>query len=305
MNLSQLRAFVAVVDRGSFSAAARILGISQPSVTMQIQALESGVGVALFDRRPRGTVLTEAGQVLLPHARRVLAELERAHSALDALSDAVSGRVHIAASTTPGQYVLPRLMGSFLAAHPGVTLALSVHDSAGVVSCIEEEQADLGMTGADPHSRRLAAERLGTDTLMLVAPPGHPLVARGIESLRHIAAEPFVVREAGSGTRVAAEEVLRGGGVDPAELSVVMELGTNEAVLSAVEGGMGVGIVSSHVAEKAIALGTVAEVRGSGFPIERPLFLVTPRRLPTRAAAALADYLKEWAGNTGAARGHP
>ncbi len=301
MNLSQLRAFVAVVDRGSFSGAARTLGLSQPSVTMQIQALESGVGVALFDRQPRRIVLTEAGQVLLPHARRVLAELERAHGALDALSDAVSGRVHIAASTTPGQYVLPRLLGPFLAAHPGVTLALSVHDSAGVVSCVEEGEADLGMTGADLHSRRLAAERAGTDTLVLIGPPGHPLVVRGIESLRDIAAEPFVVREAGSGTRVTAEEVLRQGGVDPAELAVVMELGTNEAVVSAVEGGMGLGIVSSHVAEKAIALGTVAEVRGPGLPIERPLFLVTPRRSLTRAASALADYVREWASGTGAA----
>jgi DNA-binding transcriptional LysR family regulator len=104
--------------------------------------------------------------------------------------------------------------------------------------------------------------------------------------------EPFIVRESGSGTRMVAEDVIRHGGVDPAELRVVMELGTNEAIVSAVEGGMGLGIVSAQVANKAIELGTVGEIASAGFPVARPLYLVLPRRTPTRAGEALANHLR-------------
>jgi len=106
MNVSQLTTFVTVVERGSFSEAARALGISQPAVTMQVQALETDVGATLLDRRYRRVDLTEAGKTLLPHARRILEQLVTAQSEIIALSGVVTGRLTIAASTTPGVYVL-------------------------------------------------------------------------------------------------------------------------------------------------------------------------------------------------------
>ncbi|MBN2848976.1 MAG: LysR family transcriptional regulator [Coriobacteriia bacterium] len=292
MNVSQLRTFVAVVDHQSFSEAGRILGVSQPAVTMQIQALESDVGATLLDRGYRKVELTEAGRALLPYARRILEELDDARGALDALSDVVGGRLTVAASTTPGQYLLPRILGSFLKEFPEVGVTLRVYDSADVVTHVEEGEADLGMSGAEVHGARVHYEQLGSDDLLLICPPGHKLASRPKLAFSDLTDEPFIVREAGSGTRTAAEDVIRSSGVEPSELKVVMELGTNEAIVSAVEGGMGLGIVSAQVADKAIGLGTVAQIVGAGFPAARPLFLVLPRRTLTRASEALANHLR-------------
>ncbi|MHB1135837.1 MAG: selenium metabolism-associated LysR family transcriptional regulator [Coriobacteriia bacterium] len=292
MNISQLKTFVAVVDHRSFSEAARVLGISQPAATMHVQSLESDVGAILLDRGYRSISLTEAGEALLPYARRILTEVDDAHHAIESMGDIVTGRVTIAASTTPGQYLLPRLLGTFLSAYPEVGVTLRVYDSADVVEHVARGEADLGMTGAEVPGARVHYERLGTDELVLICPAKHRRAAGHPVTFTDIAGEPFIVREAGSGTRLAAEEVIRRSGVDPADLEVVMELGTNEAIVSAVEGGMGLGIVSRQVAAKALELGTVAMVPGAGFPVARPLFLVLPRTSLTRAADALADHLR-------------
>lgn len=292
LNISQLTTFVSVVEHGSFSEAARALGISQPAVTMQIQALEADIDATLLDRGYRRISLTEAGQVLLPYARKVIAELEEARTSIDLLSDVVSGRLTLAASTTPGQYLLPRALGSFLHVNPEVGVTLRVYDSAEVVERVESGDADIGMTGAEVHGARVLYERLGTDELALICPARHELATKERVTFAQVTEEPFIVREGGSGTRMAAEAAIKRSGVDPADLNVVMELGTNEAIVSAVEGGMGLGIVSTQVADKALQLGIVALVRGAGFPVSRPLFLVLPRRTLSRAAEALADHLR-------------
>ncbi len=292
MNIAQLRTFVSVVEHSSFSEAARALGLSQPAVTMQVQSLEADLGVTLLDRRYRKVEVTEAGRALLPHAHKVMKDVDAARVELEGLSGIVSGRLDIAASTTPGQYVLPRLLGGFLRAYPEVGATIRVCDTSEVVERVEAGEAHVGMTGAEVPGARVIYERHGSDDLVMVSPPGHEIAKREALRMTDLVDEQFIVRESGSGTRMVAEGALRRGGVDPAELRVVMELGTNEAVLSAVEGGMGIGIVSAWVAEKAIKLGTVARVPVAQFPLERPLFLVLPRTTLTRAAGALVGYLR-------------
>lgn len=299
MNLSQLRAFVMVVEHGSFSEAARAMDLSQPAVTMQVQALESDLGVALFDRGYRKVGLTESGKALLPHARAVLAELESARSDIDRVADVVSGPLELAASTAPGQYMLPRLLGAFLREHSEVSATLRVMDTAEVVRAVADGDAQLGMTGAEMKASRVSFEPLGADQLVLICPPGHGLSDRVGITLADLADAPFVMRERGSGTRMVAEDVLRAGGLGPAELRVAMELGTSEAIVSAVEGGMGLGVVSRRVAEKALALGTVAEVGAVGFPAERRFYVVLPKGGMARAAEAFLGYLRERVGNGG------
>ena len=292
MNVSQLRTFVEVVDRGSFSAAARSMGLSQPAVTMQIQGLEAALGATLLERRYRRVDLTEAGRSLLPTARKVLAELEGARAAIDGLSDTVGGHLELAVSTTPGQYILPRLLGSFLQAYPEVSVSLRVYDSADVVTRVESGEAHLGMTGARLPHAKADFEQMGTDDLLMVCPPASPLAGRKGLTLAQVAEHPFIVRETGSGTRLVFETALKEGGVDPADLQVVMELGTSEAIVNAVEGGMGVGVVSHWMADKALALGTVAKVAAPGFPVSRPFFAVVPRGVRSRAADALLAHLR-------------
>ena len=293
MNIAQLRTFVTVVDRGSFSDAAREMGISQPAVTMQIQALEADASATLLDRRYRRIDLTEAGRTLLPYARRVLAEVEAAREDIAALTGAVTGHLSIAASTTPGVYVIPRLLGGFLGQHPEVHVTIAVHDTAEVAEAVQSGGADLGVTGAIVRGSRATYSEIGADELIVISSPSSPFATLKAASLADLAEADWVMRERGSGTRQVAEQLLTERGVDPDELRVVVELGTGEAVVSAVEGGLGVAMLSRHVAEKALALGTVARVDLAGPAIVRPFYTLLPKGTPTRAATAFADYLAE------------
>lgn len=291
MNVQQIRSFVAVVDHGSFSEAARLLGISQPAVTMQVQALETDVGATLLDRHYRRIDLTEAGRTLLPHARRVLEQIETAHEEIAALSDVVTGHIVIAASTTPGVYVIPRLLGAFIATNPEVTVTIMVADSARVVEAVENGEAHIGVTGAVLRGARVEYEEIGRDELQLIGPVGRGERGDGALTLTELSDEPWIMREQGSGTRQVTESLLSTHGVDPEELRVVVELGTGEAIVSAVEGGLGYAIISSHVADKAVRLGTVANVRVTGLPAVRPYYVVSPRGTLTRAARAFHEHL--------------
>jgi DNA-binding transcriptional LysR family regulator len=295
VNIAQLRTLITVVERGSFSEAARELGISQPAVTMQIQALEADAGATLLDRRYRRIDLTEAGRTLMPYARRVLAEVESARDDIAALSGVVTGHLSIAASTTPGVYVIPRLLGGFLSEHPEVHVTITVHDTAEVAEAIQTGRADLGVTGAIVKGSRAVYAEVGCDELLVICAPDSPFAKLKGVSLTDLAEADWIMRERGSGTRQVAEQLISDRGVDPDELRVVVELGTGEAVVSAVEGGLGVAMLSRQVAEKALALGTVARVDLIGPSIQRPFYTVLPKGTPTRAADAFAAYLAQTA----------
>jgi len=292
LNIPQLRTFLSVIEHGSFSAAAKALGVSQPAVTMQIQALEADLGVTLLDRRQRGVRLTEAGEALRPHARKVIAQLEAARTEMESLEDRVTGRLAVAASTTPGQYILPRIMGEFLAAYPEVSLALTIGDTAQVIEAVEAGEAALGMAGAEVKGAKVDYEAVGFDDLVMICPPGHALAAHRTVGVDDIAETPIIMREHGSGTRIVTEDTFRAAGIEPGDLPVVMELGSSEAIVNAVEGGMGIAVVSRLVAEKAIQLGSVSVVPATEFEVRRPLYLVTGRRTPSRAAEELGAMLR-------------
>jgi len=292
MNISQLRTFVTVIDAGSFSEAARQMGISQPAVTMQVQALEADAGATLLDRRYRRIDLTEAGRVLLPYARKVIAELETAREQIAALSGAITGRLVIAASTTPGVYVVPRLLGPFLAENPEVGVTITVHDTAEVVEAVESGRANFGVTGAIVKGAKVSFEAVGTDELVVICAPTSPFAGRTAVPLADLADADWVMRESGSGTRQVSERFLAENGLDPAELRIAVELGTGEAIVSAVEGGLGVAMLSAHVAEKALELGSVVRIDLATPPAERTYFAVLPKGTPTRAAEEFSEFLR-------------
>lgn len=292
MNLQHLKTFISVIDTGSFSAAARALGLSQPAVTQHIKGLELDVGASLISRRYRRVELTDAGRVLLPVAKSVLVELETARHNIASLEGDVSGQLVVAASTTPGVYMVPRVLGDFLAQHPQVGITLCVSDSTLVAERVASGEASLGITGARVKGFPVEFEELGADELIAIAPLASPL-AEGRHHLSDLAEQPFVMRERGSGTRQATEAVLRAHGVEADDLRVVAELGTGEAVVSAVEGGLGVGIVSRLVADKAARLGTVAVLKVDELPAPRPFYLVLAKGPRSSAADAFLDHMRK------------
>jgi DNA-binding transcriptional LysR family regulator len=292
MNVTQLKTFVTVVEQGSFSDAARALGISQPAVTMQIKALEADAGATLLDRRYRRVELTEAGRALLPHANRILSELSEAREAITSLSGMLTGRLAISASTTPGAYVIPPILGAFVKANPQVQLELTIHDSSEAVAAVEAGLADLGVVGACEPDARVNFEELGCDEICLICHPDNPLAGAKSVAVKDLAEEDWVTREPGSGTGQVAARALAARGLDAAELRVLVELGSGEAVVSAVEGGLGIALVSKMAAAKALTLGTVARVDLASPPIERPFFVVLSKGTPTHAAVAFLDHMR-------------
>ena len=184
------------------------------------------------------------------------------------------------------------MLGEFISHYPEVTVSVSVHDSAHVVEVVSSGQADVGVTGASEVSTRVSFSECGSDEIIVICPPDHVLASRSDVPYAELAECDWIVREAGSGTRAVTRRTLEERGVDPDELRVVVELGTGEAVLNAVRGGLGIAMLSSRVAADALELGSVRRVRMAGTPVKRPFFVVLPKGTPTRAASALAAQLR-------------
>lgn len=288
MNLNQLKAFVEVVEAGSFSAAARRLGLSQPAVSLQIQSLEEYLGMLLLDRRTKKVTLTEAGNLFYPVAVEVLEKLDAAHRRLQDFGETVKGRLAVGGSTTPGQYILPKILSRFKVEFPEVLITLKIADTRAIEDGVLSGDLGAGLTGAKPNAQ-LKSEIITEDEIVAIVPASSEIETLDIERLRR---EPFILREQGSGTRRTIEKFLSeaGSGVD--RLTTAMELGSTEAVVKAVSAGLGISFVSKWAAEDAIKLGRVRVAPLEGTPIIRHIYLITSRRAPTKTTEAFLDFLK-------------
>ncbi len=285
MNTEHLRTLVNVVDRGSLSAAARMQRISQPAVTKQIQRMEAELGLKLLIRGPRRRVeVTPAGEQVVAFARETLARMEALEQSLAGLRDAVLGQLHVAASTIPGEYLLPGLLAAFNAEHPGVAVETSVSDTADVVHRVLAGEADIGVIGSAVERAGLRLEPLVGDEIVLAVPPGHSLAGRNRVTVEELRDYPLIQREEGSGTRRSVEAVLAAEGKRLPTGNVALTLGSTQAVLQGVARGLGVGFVSARASAQMQADGRVFCVRLAGVDLRRSLYLAY---LPDRAADPL------------------
>lgn len=291
LNVHQLHIFYTVAERGSFSAAALTLHMTQPAVTMQIQALEERFGTKLLKRTTKKLELTEAGHRLLPQARKAV-ELMRDTDVLmiKYIAD-LKGRLQFAASLTIGEYVLPRLLGSFLRRFPEVSVNMKVMNTTEIIEAVAHQGVDFGIIEAPCEVSGFDVEAVMNDELMLVTPTDHPFALRDEVTLEEVLREPMVLREKGSGTRQIMEEELLRHGVSEAQLRVVSEFGSTGAVKSAVEAGMGLSILSVWTIKHEVALGLLKPVRIIGVSFRRQFYAVRLQSslLPMPAAALLHD----------------
>jgi DNA-binding transcriptional LysR family regulator len=291
LNVHQLHIFYTVAERGSFSVAAQTLHMTQPAVTMQIQALEERFGTKLFNRTTKKLELTEAGHRLLPQARKVVELMRDTDVLMVKFIEDLKGRLQFAASLTIGEYVLPRLLGSFLRRFPEVSINMKVMNTTEIIDAIAHQGVDFGIIEAPCEVPGFDAEPVMNDELMLVIPTDHPFASRDEVTLEEVIREPFVLREKGSGTRQIMEEELLRQGVSEAQLHVVSEFGSTGAVKSAVEAGMGLSILSVWTIKHEIALGLLKPMRIKGVSFQRQFFAVRLHSslLPMPAAALLND----------------
>src|SRR5213596_1607229 len=240
----RLRLLVEVDRRGSISAAAEACQVSQPSATKQLKTLEAALGEKLVERNGRASRPTEAGQVVVGHAARVLDTLQGLQEELDALRGAEIGTLALAASTTPGSYVLPSILQCFAERHPGVDVDVVIGSSTWVVQQVAQRIVSLGLAGEVELPDGVVAEPFLDDEIVGIAAPERLRVVRGRVRPGDLARETLLVREQGSSTRAVSERGLMRAGCRPAKR---WELDSNEATKRSVAAGLGIGFVSRLV----------------------------------------------------------
>jgi len=292
---TRLLVFYKAAQRLSFSEAAQELLLTQPAVTFQIKKLEQTLGTRLFYRDKNRVTLTEAGELLYQHAGRILAAYEEAQRALHGLTGLVTGRLVIGASTTMGEYILPRVLGRFQARHPEVQTALEIGNSHRILHGVTSRYLDLGILAEEVTHRELAQEAILKDELVLIVSPSNPLSRRPEVSLKELSGQRFVIRERGSGTRQTMEQALRRAGLDPGRLKVALRLGSSEAVKAAVEADLGVAVLSRWTLAKELRLGTLVVVPIRGLRITRDFKLIHYRSAAFPVSVrALMTFLREY-----------
>ncbi len=293
MDFTALRAFVAVAQHGTFSAAAEVLHLSQPGVTRQVQRLERELGVTLLERGGANR-LTAAGEQVLRWAEETLARQELLHAQLKGESSVLRGDLKIVASTTPGEFLAPELVAGFVRTYPEVRPHVAIADSATVEDAVRERRCDLGFVGAELAGRGLRYRPVIEDEVVLAVGAEHPFALRGAIDLFDLTDQPFVVREGGSGTAASVDRALAARGLAHPEVRTVMSLGSSTAIVTAAERGLGIGWVSS-LALNCRGRDRVVPIRLRGIPIRRVLSLVDdPRRAQSAVAAAFADWVGAW-----------
>jgi len=283
VNLHQLTVLCAVARLGSFTRAAEALYVGQPTVSQHVAALERQLGVPLVYRAGRGVRLTEAGQLAVDYGERVLRLIEQLGAGIDGLKGMTTGRLVVGAGQTPGDYLLPRVLGEFRRRRPGVSVELEIAGTGRVVEWLTRHVYDLGFLGDHVVHHDLEVVPFVEDRVVLFVAVGHTLAGQRALALADVLAAGLIVREPGSATRATGERAIRAAGVEPAP---AMELGSNESVKHAVLAGLGVGMLSAYAIGLEREVGRLAVLNVAEFDGRRMLYIAHHRKKPlTRAQA--------------------
>jgi LysR family transcriptional regulator, low CO2-responsive transcriptional regulator len=264
-SLRQLKVFEAAATHRSFSKAAEVLQLTQPGVSMHIKELETNAGLPLFERVGKRLFMTEAGQELLSRAREILRALKDAEDALDGLKGLKRGRINLAVVST-AKYFVPQLLARFGKDFPELEVRLAVKNRHSVIELLTSNEVDLAIMGRSPQSLDTVAESFGQNPHVIIASPDHVLAKQRRIPVERVAKETFIVREPGSGTRLAMQQFL-----EERELAcrVGMEMASNETIKQAVMAGMGVSFISRHTIDLELHTGRLAVLDVVGTPVMR------------------------------------
>lgn len=287
MNLHHLSIFHSIAETGSISAAAKQLHISQPALSHELKVFERRIGVALFERLPRGMRLTEAGEVLHDYASRLFEIARTAESAMREVAGAKHGDLALGASNTIGTYVLPRLLAMYRQANPGVKISLFVGNTEQVSQGVADLRFTLGFIEGPLHVSGLASTQFRKDELVPVVSPGHPLALKKRIAPSDISGRPLLMREAGSGTRELIADAMQASGV---EQGPIMEFGNTEALKQAALHGGGVAWLPRICIQQELADGVLRALPTKKLTIHRPLSVV--RRPKAHTSPATEAFLK-------------
>lgn len=263
ITIRQLQVFASVAKHLSYTRAAEELHLTQPAVSMQIKQLEKSVGLNLFEQIGKKIYLTEAGNVVLEHAISITSKLHSIENDLEQLKGIDGGRLTVCIASTVN-YFATRLISRFSQAYPSVQISLDVTNRHELLKRLETNEPDLVLMGRPPSSADLISTAFMDNPLVIIANPHHPLANESDIPIERLAAETFVLREQGSGTRAAMEEVFKEHGIEP---KIGTQLSGNESIKQAVEAGLGLALVSFHTVDLELKAKRLTTLDVQGFPI--------------------------------------
>ncbi|MHA1578127.1 MAG: selenium metabolism-associated LysR family transcriptional regulator [Candidatus Freyarchaeota archaeon] len=279
MRIDFLKTFLEVVSAGSFLEAAKRLKITQGTVSNHIASLEEYFGVRLFVRTRDGVRLTEEGKILHKRARQILDLVNIARKEIISSSEKLRGVIRIAASTIPGEHIIPIIAGNFKRTYPDVDFEIEISDTGTSLRKLIEGRVDFAAVGSLMNMEEMLETKvIGRERLVVITAVNHELSKRKTLSLEKVLNYPFVSREPSSGTRNEINKIFEEKNIDPERLNIILELGSTGSVITAVSEGIGISIVSSIAAEKARAAGLVNIIEIENARNWRELFLVRGKK---------------------------
>jgi DNA-binding transcriptional LysR family regulator len=276
--LPNLETFSKAAELCSFTAAAKALRLSQAAVSQRMQLLEKTLGISLFKRQGGRVMLTAAGQKLYDYAERILDLHRQAHREITGQEATVAGELFLAASSIPGEHLLPAVLRGFGQKHPQIRVRATVSDSMEVMAQVERGDVSIGLVGRKSDKPQLEFRYLASDRMVLVVPSGHALARRKKVSVAQLSRYPLVLREAGSGLRHCLEKSLEKAGLSLRDLHVALELGSNEAIKEAVLQDVGIAILSTYAVQKELKTRRLRALQVDDLHCDRDMFIVLDKR---------------------------
>jgi len=274
----KLKVFCTVAETGSFTRTSRIVHLSQPAVSLQIQSLEEFFETKLFDKTGKQLNLTQAGKILYEHAKHILEHHNEVVKEINKLTGSMKGAVEIGASTTLGNYILPRIITDFRRIHPKIKIKLRIGNTERVEDLMHSGFVDFGIVEGRPSRGDTKTEKVISDQLILAVHPGHALARKKSVSVLDLTRESFIMREQGSGTRQQIEEFLSRHGLNIQDLHIALIMGSTESIKAAVEAGNGIAMISRWAVRKEVEDGRLSAVSLREGGITRDLSLIYPKR---------------------------
>jgi DNA-binding transcriptional LysR family regulator len=286
----QLQVFACVAQNGSFTAAAKVLQLTQPTLSIQVKQLAEAVGVPLYTQHGKRIVITLAGKALLEHYLETAASYHRLEARLREMEGVEQGVLRIAAGKT-AEYLLPKLVAWFAERHPAIDIRLFFGERTQVLERLANNSDDVYLLSRPPFERAIQVEPFLSNPVVIVAPRFHGRVKDKRLTLEQLAHEPFIVREGNSDTRLMLDEFVV---AQHLRLRYTHELSSNEAIKQAVAAGMGLGIISRYALQGSAELSELVELDVLGFPLLANWCAVYSRSHPLSAAGrSFIDFLHE------------
>ncbi len=278
-DFKHLETFCRVATLKSFSRAAEDLFLTQPTVSGHILSLEKSLSLQLFDRTNREARLTQAGEILLKYASKIMSTRKELLNLLSEYSQGIRGELSIGASTIPGEYLLPKLISDFKKKRPHYLISLKIADTKVILQYVLEFNVEFGIIGAMLNHPSLQYEMFEEDEIIVVSPPDHPFrIQKKRPTLEDLLKEPWIIREEGSGTQMTVERALKRIGISLKQFNVVMEMGSTSSLKEGVKAKLGLAFISKRAVKEELERNLLYQIEIKGMEsISRQIYIVSHR----------------------------